>query len=35
MIDEFRYHYSSEDTMSFIYADGKTGKLINILPSRK
>lgn len=35
MVDEFRSHCSSEDTMSFICADGITGKLINILPSRK
>ncbi|WEB82267.1 ISL3 family transposase [Vagococcus lutrae] len=35
MVDEFRSHCSSEDTMSFICADGITGNLINILPSRK
>lgn len=35
MVDEFRSHTSSEDKMSFIWADGKTGKLVDILPSRK
>lgn len=35
MVDEFRSHASSEDKMSFICADGKTGKLVDILPSRK
>lgn len=35
MVDEFRSHASSEDKMSFICADGKTGQLLDILPSRK
>lgn len=35
MVDEFRSHASSEDKISFICADGKTGKLVNIIPSRK
>lgn len=35
MVYEFRSHASSEDKMSFICADGKTGKLVDILPSRK
>ena len=35
MVDEFRSHTRLEDKMSFICADGKTGKLIDILPSRK
>lgn len=35
MVDEFRSHASSEDKMSFICADGKTGKLVDIPPSRK
>ena len=35
MVDEFRSHASSEDKMSFICADGKTGQLVDILPSRK
>ncbi|MBE9390474.1 ISL3 family transposase [Vagococcus salmoninarum] len=35
MVDEFRSHASLEDKMSFICADGETGKLIDILPSRK
>ncbi|WP_339101632.1 ISL3 family transposase [Candidatus Enterococcus clewellii] len=35
MVDEFRSHTSIEDKMSFICADGETGELIDILPSRK
>ena len=35
MVDEFRSHCSSEDTMSFICARWYNRKLINILPSRK
>lgn len=35
MVDEFRSHANSEDAMSFICADGKTGDLVDILPSRK
>ena len=35
MLDEFRSHAASEDKMSFICADGKTGRLLDILPSRK
>lgn len=35
MVDEFRSHTSMEDKMSFICADGETGKLVDILPTRK
>ncbi|MFI3806166.1 ISL3 family transposase, partial [Vagococcus fluvialis] len=35
MVDEFRSHASYEDKMSFICADGETGELVDILPSRK
>ena len=35
MVDEFRSHTSIEDKMSFICADGETGNLIDILPTRK
>ena len=35
MVDEFRSHTASEDKMSFICADGKTGDLVDVLPSRK
>ena len=35
MVDEFRSHTCKEDKMSFICADGETGKLIEILPTRK
>ncbi|WP_139843302.1 MULTISPECIES: transposase [unclassified Enterococcus] len=35
MVDEFRSHISLEDKMSFICANGKTGQLLDILPSRK
>ena len=35
MVDEFRSHASIEDKMSFICADGETGKLIDVLPTRK
>ncbi|MHC9001157.1 transposase [Enterococcus bulliens] len=35
MVDEFRSYASIEDKMSFICADGKTGKLVDILPTRK
>lgn len=35
MVDEFRSHAIREDKMSFVCSDGKTGKLIDILPSRK
>ena len=35
MVDEFRSHTCMEDKMSFICTDGKSGKLIDILPTRK
>lgn len=35
MVDEFRSHLSAEDKMSFICADGETGQLIEVLPTRK
>lgn len=35
MVDEFRSHVATEDHMSFICADGKTGELLDILSSRK
>lgn len=35
MVDEFRSHAKNEDKMSFICADGETGKLVDILSSRK
>ena len=35
MMDEFRSHASYEDKMSFICADGQSGELVDILPSRK
>lgn len=35
MVDEFRSHTSLEDKMSFICANGETGELVDILPSRK
>ena len=35
MVDEFRSHASIEDKMSFICADGESGELIDILPTRK
>ncbi len=35
MVDEFRSHASMEDKMSFICADGESGNLIDILPTRK
>lgn len=35
MVDEFRSHAGYEDKMSFICTDGKTGELVDILPSRK
>ena len=35
MVDEFRSHASLEDKMSFICADGESGKLVDILPTRK
>ncbi|BDP47014.1 hypothetical protein EfmJHP9_18840 [Enterococcus faecium] len=35
MVDEFRSHASIEDKMSFICADGETGQLIDVLPTRK
>lgn len=35
MVDEFRSHVTAEDHMSFICADGKTGQLLDSLPSRK
>lgn len=35
MVDEFRSHARTEDKMSFICADGETGQLIDVLPSRK
>lgn len=35
MVDEFRSHVSTEDKMSFICADGETGRLIDLLPTRK
>ncbi len=34
MVDEFKSHASREVKMSFICADGKTGELVDILPSR-
>jgi transposase len=35
MVDEFCSHVSIEDKMSFICADGESGKFIDILPMRK
>ncbi|MGX6961738.1 ISL3 family transposase [Vagococcus xieshaowenii] len=35
MVDEFRSHTASEDSMSFICADGESGRLVEILESRK
>ena len=35
MVDEFRSHTSIEYKMSFICANGETGNLIDILPTRK
>lgn len=35
MVDEFRSHATAEDKMSFICANGETGELVDILPSRK
>jgi len=35
MVDEFRSHVSAEDKMSFICADGETGQLVDVLPTRK
>lgn len=35
MVDEFRSHAMREDKMSFICADGDSGKLVDILPSRQ
>lgn len=35
MVDEFRSNASIEDKMSFICADGETGNLIAVLPTRK
>lgn len=35
MVDEFRSHATIEDSMSFICADGQTGELVDIFPSRK
>ena len=35
MVDEFRSHASTEDKMSFICADGESGKLVDILPLEK
>ncbi|MFS1134170.1 ISL3 family transposase [Enterococcus hirae] len=35
MVDEFRSHTCMEDKMSFICADGESGKLIDILPTCK
>ena len=35
MVDEFRSHASIEDKMSFICADGETGKLIDVSPTCK
>ena len=34
-VDEFRSHTCMEDKMSFICADGESGKLVDILPTRK
>ncbi|WP_071131276.1 ISL3 family transposase [Enterococcus timonensis] len=35
MVDEFKSHLSVEDKMTFICADGESGKLVDILPSKK
>src|SRR5699024_4992167 len=35
LVDEFRSHTSLEDKMSFICVDGETGKLLDVLPTRK
>lgn len=35
MVDEFRSHVTAEDKMSFICADGETGQLVDVLPTRK
>lgn len=35
MVDEFRSHVALEDKMSFICADGETGALVDVLPTRK
>lgn len=35
MVDEFKSHVAAEDNMSFICANGDTGELLDILPSRK
>ena len=35
MVDEFRSHASIEDKIGFICADGETGQLIDVLPTRK
>lgn len=35
MVDEFRSHTCLEDKMSFICADGESGNLVDILPTRR
>ena len=35
MVDEFRSHTAIEDSMSFICADGNSGRLVEILESRR
>ena len=35
MVDEFRSHAKKEESMSFICADGESGKLVDVLPDRK
>lgn len=35
MVDEFQSHVALEDKMSFICADGETGTLVDVLPTRK
>ena len=35
MVDEFRSHATYEDKMSFICANGETGELVDVLPSRR
>ncbi|MGN4055487.1 hypothetical protein [Enterococcus faecium] len=35
MVDEFRSHASIEDKDELYCADGETGKLIDVLPTRK
>lgn len=35
MVDEFRSHAKKEAAMSFICANGESGKLVDVLPDRK